>query len=106
MTTPENVIDLTSSDDEEEKMTKKRQPEVSVKTEKKAKKAEKTKNDDEEEEDKCGCCDKAKPDLKPTGNCIGFVCEDCMEETPEMAFCDGCDRYEETNGENLCGRCQ
>jgi hypothetical protein len=29
-----------------------------------------------------------------------------MEDIPEMNFCDGCERYEETNGENLCGRCQ
>ena len=95
MSTPENTIDLTGSDDEKV-TTKKRQPEVSVKKEKKAKKAA----------DKCGMCEEAKPDLKETGNCIGFVCEDCMEETPEMAFCDDCGRYEETDGENLCGRCQ
>jgi hypothetical protein len=29
-----------------------------------------------------------------------------MEDNPEMNFCDGCERYEETDGENLCGRCQ
>jgi len=57
----------------------------------------------------CGSCDRGFLDrtaVKRTGNSIGFVCEDCEENTPEMAFCVGCHRYEETDGEDLCGRCQ
>jgi hypothetical protein len=98
MSTRANAIDLSGSDNEEEETQKKRKPEVTRgEQEKKSLK----------EADMCGFCDKVKEGLKSTGNSMGFVCEDCEEETnTEMAFCDGCDRYEETDGENLCGRCQ
>jgi hypothetical protein len=92
MSTRANAIDLSGSDDEEETQ-KKRKPEVTDLTSTK-------------EADMCGCCDKVKENLKETGNSIGFVCEACEEDNTEMAFCDGCHRYEETDGENLCGRCQ
>lgn len=96
MSTRENAIDLTSSDDEKDCKKKRKEPEV---TEKKEKKRAKKVN-------KCFSCEEAKDGLRATGNCLKFVCEDCMEEIPEMGFCNGCDRYEETNGENFCGKCQ
>jgi hypothetical protein len=106
-----NPIDLSISDDEEEKTQKKRKPEVTCGCDQLAKCYLHFNYDEQEkkslkEADKCGCCDEVRESLKKTGNSIGFVCEDCEENNPEMAFCDGCDRYEETNDINLCGRCQ
>jgi len=111
MSTRANAIDLSNSDDEEETQ-KKRKPEVTCGCDQLAKcylhfnYAAKSTKKVKEATDKCGCCDEVKEGLKNTGNSIGFVCEECEENNPEMAFCDGCDRYEETDGENLCGRCQ
>ena len=96
MSTKENPIDLTSSDSEEECHKKKRkEPEMS---EKKVQKKSKV--------NKCFSCHEAKDRMEETGNSLGFICYDCMEDIPEMNFCDRCNRYEETDGENLCGRCQ
>lgn len=98
MSTREAPIDLTSSDDEYECKKKRKEPEVTVKKElKRIKKVI---------INKCYSCEKPKEGLRPTGNSLGFVCEDCAEDIPEMGFCNGCDRYEETDGENFCGRCQ
>jgi hypothetical protein len=96
MSTKENPIDLTSSDDEKDCKKKRKEPEVTEKIEKKrAKKV-----------NKCFSCEEPKKDLRETGNSLKFVCEDCIEEIPEMGFCNGCNRYEETDGENFCGTCQ
>jgi hypothetical protein len=97
MSTRENPIDLTSSDDEEDCKKKRKEPEVTEKIEKK--RAKKAVN-------KCFSCEEPKKDLRATGNSLKFVCEDCIEEIPEMGFCNGCNRYEETDGENFCGTCQ
>ena len=96
MSTRENPIDLVSSDDE---CCKKKRKEPEVTQKKETKRVKKVEN-------KCYSCEEPKESLRPTGNSLGFVCDDCMEDIPEMNFCDGCERYEETNGENLCGRCQ
>jgi hypothetical protein len=96
MSTKENAIDLTSSDDEKDCKKKRKDPEM---TEKKEQKRAKKVN-------KCFSCEEVKEGIRATGNSLGFVCEDCAEDIPEMNFCDGCERYEETDGENLCGRCQ
>jgi hypothetical protein len=111
MSTRAHAIDLSASDDEEETQ-KKRKPEVTVLTcgcDRFAKcylhfnyAGTSTK---EKEADICGYCDNVKENLKKTGNSIGFVCEACEIVFTYMAFCDGCHRYEETDGENLCGRC-
>ncbi len=96
MSTKENAIDLTTSDDEKDCKKKRKDPEMNEKKEKKrAKKV-----------NKCFSCEEAKDGLRATGNCLKFVCEDCIEEIPEMGFCNGCNRYEETDGENFCGTCQ
>jgi hypothetical protein len=94
MSTRENPIDLTSSDDEKDCKKKRKLPEMIVKKERKL------------VVNKCYICEEAKEGLRATGNSLGFVCEACMEDIPEMGFCNGCDRYEETDGENFCGRCQ
>lgn len=62
--------------------------------------------EEDKEEETCGMCGSAKEDLKDTGNSICFICAECIEDTPEMNFCDGCHRYEETDDHNLCGKCQ
>jgi hypothetical protein len=119
MSTRANAIDLSGSDDEEETQ-KKRKPEVTtdltcgcslfIKCYLHFNYANGFRvgaaTTSTKEADMCGCCDKVKENLKETGNSIGFVCEACEEDNTEMAFCDGCHRYEETDGENLCGRCQ
>lgn len=51
-----------------------------------------------------GCKNTEK--LKDTGNWLKYICEKCILLNPEKEFCTGCKRYEETNGEHLCGRCQ
>ena len=97
MSTREAPIDLTVSDDEEECEKKRKEPaEVTEKRDTKRVK----------EVNKCYSCEEENEHLRGTGNSLGFICYDCMEDNPEMNFCDGCDRYEETDGENLCGRCQ
>ena len=109
--TQANPIDLSISDDEEETTQKKRKSKTCDVCDQLGKCFRHYNYAEQEtkslkEADKCGCCDEVRECLKKTGNSIGFVCEDCEENNPEMAFCDGCDRYEETDGENLCGRCQ
>ena len=93
MTTRETAIDLTS--DDEDTSTKRRRMPV-----------EDTGKADKKMKQVCGVCEENKDGLRKTGNSIGLICEDCVEDCPECGFCDGCNRYEETDGENLCGRCQ
>ena len=59
-----------------------------------------------EPENKCYICKNTK-DLCSTGNSDGYVCEKCISN-PEstQAFCVTCKRYEETDGEGYCGKCQ
>ena len=54
----------------------------------------------------CYLC-KNEKDLRSTGNSDGYVCESCISN-PEssQAFCLTCKRYEETDGDGYCGRCQ
>ena len=60
----------------------------------------------EEPANKCYICKNTK-DLCSTGNSDGFVCEKCISN-PEsaQAFCVTCKRYEETDGDGYCGKCQ
>ncbi len=55
---------------------------------------------------KCYIC-KNEKDLRSTGNSDGYVCEKCVSN-PEstQAFCVTCKRYEETDGDGYCGKCQ
>lgn len=55
---------------------------------------------------KCYIC-KNEKDLCSTGNSDGYVCKNCISN-PEstQAFCITCKRYEETDGDGYCGKCQ
>lgn len=54
----------------------------------------------------CGCG--SKVNIKPTGNGFGYayICDTCVEENPECGFCVVCKRYQETNEEMKCGKCE
>lgn len=54
---------------------------------------------------KCYLCKNTK-DLRSTGNSDGYVCQHCVANSECQAFCKTCNRYEETDGEGYCGKCQ
>lgn len=54
---------------------------------------------------KCCYC-KQTENLKETGNYLRYICQECVDNRECENFCEICKRYEETNDENLCGRCQ
>jgi len=59
----------------------------------------------EEPANMCYICKNTK-DLQTTGNSDGYVCQHCVDNSDGQAFCKTCNRYEETDGDGYCGKCQ
>jgi len=55
-------------------------------------------------EEVCGCG--SKDDLISNKFGDAFLCNTCIEQTPECSFCVSCGQYQETDGEFKCGMCQ
>ena len=54
----------------------------------------------------CGFCEGETTDCMPTGNSDEWVCATCVEAQDELNFCKRCDRFEECDDHQHCGRCQ
>lgn len=54
----------------------------------------------------CGFCLLPKANCLKTGNSTEFVCPDCCLGETSSNFCMICDRFEETDDDHHCGKCQ